>query len=116
LDALTAYGEYQPPNEEDDVSLGSSEYSKISQNELNNFAINGREESEEVMPTIIPEQYHCMTIYQVKFHKFKEWMILVMLKVITYLRLQKSKEWEKMMMMNIKLTLSFTRNTTISQT
>jgi hypothetical protein len=46
-DALRAYGEYRPPNEEDDVSLGSSEYSKISQSELNDIAIDGREENEE---------------------------------------------------------------------
>jgi hypothetical protein len=43
------------PNEEDDVSLGSSEYSKISQSELNDIAIDGREENEEGSQTIIPE-------------------------------------------------------------
>ena len=55
MDRTTAYGEYQPPNEEDDVSLGSSEYIKISQNELNDIATEGRLENEEDMEAIIPE-------------------------------------------------------------
>ena len=54
-DPMTAYGEYQPLNEENDVGLGSSEYSKISQSELNGIAIEYRLENEEGTDAIFPE-------------------------------------------------------------
>jgi hypothetical protein len=55
LDSMAASEEYQPSHQEDHVSLRSSDYSKISQNELNDITIEGRAENEEDMDAIIPE-------------------------------------------------------------
>jgi hypothetical protein len=55
LDSMAASEEYQPSHQEHDVSLGSSEYSKISQNELNDITMEGRAENVEDVDAIIPE-------------------------------------------------------------
>jgi hypothetical protein len=41
LNPRAAHEGYQPPDEEDDLSLASSDYSKISQNELNDIRVDG---------------------------------------------------------------------------
>jgi hypothetical protein len=54
-DPRTAYPEHQLPHDDDDISLGSSDYSKISQGEMNDITIEGRDVNGEDMGTIIPE-------------------------------------------------------------
>jgi hypothetical protein len=53
--STSIHGEFQPFLEEEDLSLKSSNYSKISQNELNDIRTENQNESEQDGDAIIPE-------------------------------------------------------------
>jgi hypothetical protein len=55
LNPVAAYEGYQPPDEEDDISLASSNYSKISQSELNDIRVENQKDTKVDDDSFIPE-------------------------------------------------------------
>jgi hypothetical protein len=55
LNPTAASEGYQPPDEEDDLSLASSDYSKISQNELNDFRVENEAATRVDGDSFVPE-------------------------------------------------------------
>jgi hypothetical protein len=105
LDSMAASEEYQPSHQKDDVSLGSSEYSKISQNELKDITIEARAENDKDVDAIILEAILSDNNISTEVLQSQGVDDNADDKNVNLPWLQTLKEWRKMQMTNSKRTL-----------